>query len=98
MVESVVCYGCEVWLLKREEQRKLLALEMDYLIIIIIIIIIIIMTITIDPSVSQDRFHDFWLSVSHVKKISWNRNRGVDKAAVSASLTACPRLSLQIAN
>ena len=31
MVESVACYGCEVWLLKTEEQRKLLALEMDYL-------------------------------------------------------------------
>ena len=31
IVESVVCYGCEVWLLKTEEQRKLLALEMDYL-------------------------------------------------------------------
>ena len=31
MVGSVACYGCEVWLLKREEQRKLLALEMDYL-------------------------------------------------------------------
>ena len=29
MVESVVCYGCEVWLIKREEQRKLLALKMD---------------------------------------------------------------------
>ena len=27
----MVCYGCEVWLLKTEEQRKLLALEMDYL-------------------------------------------------------------------
>jgi hypothetical protein len=31
MVESVACYGCEVWLLKTEEQTKLLALEMDYL-------------------------------------------------------------------
>ena len=31
MVESVACYECEVWLLKTEEQRKLLALEMDYL-------------------------------------------------------------------
>ena len=31
VVESVACYGCEVWLLKREEQRKLLALEMDCL-------------------------------------------------------------------
>ena len=30
VVESVACYGCEVWL-KTEEQRKLLALEMDYL-------------------------------------------------------------------
>ena len=27
MVESVACYGCEVLLLKREEQRKLIALE-----------------------------------------------------------------------
>ena len=31
MVEAVVCYGCEVWLLKTEEHRKLLALEIDYL-------------------------------------------------------------------
>ena len=31
MDESMACYGCEVWLLKREEQRKLLVLEMDYL-------------------------------------------------------------------
>ena len=31
MVESVACYGCEVWLLKRDEKRKLLALEMGYL-------------------------------------------------------------------
>ena len=31
MVELVACYGCEVWLLKREEQSKLLVLEMDYL-------------------------------------------------------------------
>ena len=31
MVESMACYGCEVWILKTEEQRKLLALEMDYL-------------------------------------------------------------------
>ena len=31
MVESVAYYGCEVWLLKTEEQRKLLALEMYYL-------------------------------------------------------------------
>ena len=31
MVESVACYGCEVWLLKTEEQIKLSALEMDYL-------------------------------------------------------------------
>ena len=30
MVESVACYGCEVWLLKTEEQRKLLAIEMDF--------------------------------------------------------------------
>ena len=29
--ETVACYGCEIWLLKTEEQRKLLALEMDYL-------------------------------------------------------------------
>jgi hypothetical protein len=27
----VTCYGCEVWLLKTEEQRKLLVLEMHYL-------------------------------------------------------------------
>ena len=31
MVESVASYGCEVWLLKTEEQRKLLALEIYYL-------------------------------------------------------------------
>ena len=31
MAKSVACYECEVWLLKGEEQRKLLALEMDYL-------------------------------------------------------------------
>ena len=31
MVTSVACYGCEVWLLKTEEQKKLLTLEMDYL-------------------------------------------------------------------
>ena len=31
MVESVACYGCKVWLIKTEEQRKLLALELDYL-------------------------------------------------------------------
>ena len=31
MVESVACYGCEVWLLKTEEQNKLLVLEMNYL-------------------------------------------------------------------
>jgi hypothetical protein len=30
MVELVAWYGCELWLLKREEQRKLLALEIDY--------------------------------------------------------------------
>ena len=29
MAESVAFSGCEVWLLKTEEQRKLLALEMD---------------------------------------------------------------------
>ena len=27
----IISYGCEVWLLKTEQQRKLLALEMDYL-------------------------------------------------------------------
>ena len=27
MVESVACYGCEVWLLKTEEKMKLLALK-----------------------------------------------------------------------
>ena len=27
----MACYGYEVWLLNREEQRKLLALEIDYL-------------------------------------------------------------------
>ena len=31
MVESVACSGCEVWLPKREEQRKLLALETDFI-------------------------------------------------------------------
>ena len=31
MFVSMACYGCEVWLLKREEQRNKLALEMDYL-------------------------------------------------------------------
>ena len=31
MVESTVCYGCEVCLLKTEEQRKQLVIEMDYL-------------------------------------------------------------------
>ena len=31
MVELVACYGCEVWLVKRLKQRKLFALEMDYL-------------------------------------------------------------------
>jgi len=31
MVKSVACYGCEVRLLKMEEQSKLLALEIDYL-------------------------------------------------------------------
>jgi hypothetical protein len=31
MIESVTCYGCGIWLLKRVEQRKILALEMDYL-------------------------------------------------------------------
>ena len=31
MVEWVAWYTCEVWLLKTEEQRKLLALEIDYL-------------------------------------------------------------------
>ena len=32
MTESVASYECEVCLLKREEQRKLLTLEMDYLV------------------------------------------------------------------
>ena len=27
MVESVTSYGCEVWILKREEQKTLLSLE-----------------------------------------------------------------------
>ena len=31
MLYVVDCYGGEVWLLKTEEQRTLLALEMDYL-------------------------------------------------------------------
>ena len=31
MVESGNCYGFEVWILKREKQRKLLALEMNCL-------------------------------------------------------------------
>ena len=31
LVELVACYGCKVWLLKREERRKLLGLEMGYL-------------------------------------------------------------------
>ena len=31
VVESLACYVCELWLLKREEQRKLLALEIGYL-------------------------------------------------------------------
>ena len=31
MIELVPLYGCEVWLLEREEQRKLLTIEMDYL-------------------------------------------------------------------
>ena len=31
MIESVTYYVCKVWLFKTEEQRKLLALEMDYL-------------------------------------------------------------------
>ena len=31
MAQSEACYGCEVRLLKTKEQRKLLALEMDYL-------------------------------------------------------------------
>ena len=31
MVQSVASNGCKAWLLKTEEQRKLLALEMDYL-------------------------------------------------------------------
>ena len=31
VVESVACYGSELWHLKREEQRKLLPIVMDYL-------------------------------------------------------------------
>jgi len=31
VVESVACYGCELWLLMTEEQSILLALVMDYL-------------------------------------------------------------------
>ena len=31
VIVSVDCYGCEVRLLKTEEQRKLLALQIDYL-------------------------------------------------------------------
>jgi hypothetical protein len=31
MVECLACYGCEFLLLTREWQRKLLALEMNYL-------------------------------------------------------------------
>ena len=31
MVESVLCYGSEIWALKEEDKRKLLAIEMDYL-------------------------------------------------------------------
>ena len=31
MVESVACCGYKVWLLKKEEQRKRLTLETDYL-------------------------------------------------------------------
>ena len=27
----MACYGCEVWLVKTEEQRKPLTLEIDYL-------------------------------------------------------------------
>ena len=30
MVESVGFYGCEAWLPKTEDQRKLFAVEMDY--------------------------------------------------------------------
>ena len=32
MVESMVCYCSEVWFMKREEERKQIALEMDYLV------------------------------------------------------------------
>ena len=31
MIQSVAYYICEVWLLKRKEQRDFLALEVDYL-------------------------------------------------------------------
>ena len=31
MIESVTSSGCQVWLLKREGQRKVLGLEMDCL-------------------------------------------------------------------
>ena len=31
MINSVACYGSELWILKTEEQTKLLALEMYYL-------------------------------------------------------------------
>ena len=31
IVEALTFYGCKIWLLKREEQRKFLVLEIDYL-------------------------------------------------------------------
>lgn len=31
MVETVLCYGSEVWTLREEEKKKVLAVEMDYL-------------------------------------------------------------------
>ena len=30
VVEPKTCYGCEVWIFKKEEQRKLLVLGVDY--------------------------------------------------------------------
>lgn len=31
MVESVLCYGSEIWALREEDKRRVLAVEMDYL-------------------------------------------------------------------
>ncbi|XP_030752232.1 uncharacterized protein LOC115879476 [Sitophilus oryzae] len=31
MVESVLCYGSELWALREEDKRRILAVEMDYL-------------------------------------------------------------------